>query len=270
MKIGIISDLHVDGKDLPENMTLEDIVLERVQHVGVDTLIVAGDISNDMHRSLAALNMLRDQAEIPVLFVPGNHDYWSKTNGITNTWDIYKAYQSFAGCLCERPYSINEEWVVIGNSGWYDYSMGEPSYSLEQFEKMHAMDRTWQDRLYVHWDRSNIEMHQFFYDCLEHDLQQHQGKNIILVTHMLSHPFFKVPVPNPQWEYFNAFLGSTAYMELCRKYQVRYSIMGHVHYRKQHEEEGTTYICACLGNHNEWRTSDAKAEVDLAMQVIEV
>ncbi|WP_339225801.1 hypothetical protein NYE80_07790 [Paenibacillus sp. FSL H7-0357] len=44
-----------------------------------------------MNLSLDVLHVLRDNTGIPVLFVPGNHDYWSETNKITNTWEIYKA-----------------------------------------------------------------------------------------------------------------------------------------------------------------------------------
>ncbi|WP_197073662.1 hypothetical protein NYE80_07795 [Paenibacillus sp. FSL H7-0357] len=107
----------------------------------------------------------------------------------------------------------------------------------------------------------------FFYECLERELEQYQGKNIIIVTHMLTHPFFKVPLPNKRWEYFNAFLGSTEYLNLCRKYKVRYSIMGHVHYRKQHRDQGTEFICACLGNRNEWKTSDTGTEIAMTSVV---
>jgi len=270
MKIGIISDLHVDSNELANEPFVEEVLLNKVQHLKLDLLIIAGDISNDVYRSLKVLHRLRDDAGIPVLFVPGNHDYWSKVNGITDTWEIYRKFQEFDGCLSERPYALGEDWVVIGNSGWYDYSFGDPHHSFVDYERMYFMDRTWQDSLYVQWDRGNQEMHRYFYETLERELELHKGKNIILVTHMLSNVNFTVPLPNPQWAYFNAFLGSREYTDLYRKYDVRYSIMGHVHYRKQFHDHETELICACLGNRQEWRTTDVRQEIDSTLRILEL
>lgn len=98
---------------------------------------------------------------------------------------------------------------------------------------MQAMDRMWHDGHWVNWGMSNRDVHQYFKERLENELEAYRGKPVIMVTHMLSHSHFKVPTPHPVWEYFNAFLGSTEYAELYRKYEVRYGIMGHVHYRKK-------------------------------------
>lgn len=221
MRIGVISDLHVDLNEHPGEPLVEEALLDQAVWQKLDGLIIAGDISNDVNRSMSVLNMLQTESGIPVLFVPGNHDYWSKDNGITNTWQVYRQFQSFEGCLSERPYQLNRDWTVIGNSGWYDYSMGEPEYSFKDFERMHAMERTWQDSIYVKWGMSNRDIHRYFYDRMERELSEIGGnKPVIMVTHMLTHPHFKVPMPHPQWSYFNAFLGSQDYAELYRKYGV--------------------------------------------------
>ncbi|RED51733.1 metallophosphoesterase [Cohnella phaseoli] len=268
MKIGIISDLHVDLNELAGEPSIEEALIEVAGERRLDGLIVAGDISNDANRSLAVLHELKRRCGIPVWFVPGNHDYWSKINGNRDTWSIYRQFQTFEGCLSERPAVLDNGWVILGNSGWYDYTMGEPGYTFDDFERMHAMDRTWQDSLYVTWGMSNRDIHKYFYDSLERELAEHRGKSIVMVTHMLGHPYFKVPMPHPQWSYFNAFLGSTEYAELYRRYGVRYGIMGHVHYRKDYEEQGTKLICSCLGYRKEWRQSSAVAEIRDCLQTI--
>lgn len=270
MNIGVISDLHVDLNEQQEDLSIEQALLQVVQERDLSQLIIAGDISNDLHLSLRVLEELREASGIPVLFVPGNHDYWSKENGMTDTWEIYRAYQMYSGCLSERSYSLNEQWAVIGNTGWYDYTMGEPKYGTADFEEMKLGERIWQDSIYVKWGRSNAEMHRYFYDTLEQKLIKQQGKQIILVTHMLGHPFFKVPMPHPRWEYFNAFLGSTEYTELYEKYNVRYAVMGHVHYRKRQVHRETEMICACLGYRREWRQAAAVEEIRSCLQIISV
>ncbi len=268
MKIGVISDLHVDLNELAGEPSIEEALIEVAGERRLDGLIVAGDISNDANRSLAVLHELKRRCGIPVWFVPGNHDYWSKINGNRDTWSIYRQFQTFEGCLSERPAVLDNGWVILGNSGWYDYTMGEPGYKFDDFERMHAMDRTWQDSLYVTWGMSNRDIHKYFYDSLERELAEHRGKSIVMVTHMLGHPYFKVPMPHPQWSYFNAFLGSTEYAELYRRYGVRYGIMGHVHYRKDYEDQGTKLICACLGYRKEWRQPSAVAEIRGCLQTI--
>ena len=261
MRIGVISDLHVDLNELAGEPPVEEALLEVAAESELDGLIVAGDISNDASRSLAVLHLLKERSGLPVLFVPGNHDYWSKDNGIRDTWHLYRQFQMFDGCLSERPYLFGDEWVVVGNTGWYDYTLGEPEYSHDEFERMHAMDRTWQDSLYVNWGMSNGDIHRYFYERMERELAEHRGRPIIMVTHMLTHPYFKVPMPHPRWSYFNAFLGSVEYADLYRQYNVRYGIMGHVQYRKTFAAEGTEMICACLGYRREWRQASVVQEI---------
>ncbi len=191
----------------PVTATVPKPLIEVAGERRLDGLIVAGDISNDANRSLAVLHELKRRCGIPVWFVPGNHDYWSKINGNRDTWSIYRQFQTFEGCLSERPAVLDNGWVILGNSGWYDYTMGEPGYTFDDFERMHAMDRTWQDSLYVTWGMSNRDIHKYFYDSLERELAEHRGKSIVMVTHMLGHPYFKVPMPHPQWRTLTLFSG---------------------------------------------------------------
>ncbi|MCC2250295.1 metallophosphoesterase [Virgibacillus sp. AGTR] len=272
MRLGIISDLHIDvnREMVPANTSYIEILYKKIQKEAIDILLIAGDISNDYQISIPFLNDLEAWSNIKVLFVPGNHDYWSKENQVTDTWEIYKAYKAWHGCLSNEPYVLNEEWVVIGDSGWYDYSFGDSSFSVTEFDKGHYMNRTWQDFIYTSWGRSNIDMHEHFYQKISEDLEAYKDKKIIMMTHMLSHASFTVPMPNKKWAYFNAFLGSELYSTLYDKYDVRYGIMGHVHYRKVEQTDKTTMICACVGNNSEWQTKNLAKEIDDAFYVLEL
>ncbi|MBP3040324.1 metallophosphoesterase [Bacillaceae bacterium Marseille-Q3522] len=267
MKCGVISDLHIDGNrnTVPEESSFVEILAAKMEKEALDVLLLAGDVSNDYREGINFLEELQNRSSAKVLFVPGNHDYWSKENNVTDTWKIYRAFQKWEGCISEKPYLLNKDWVVIGNSGWYDHSFGSPDFSEAEFKKMNYMDRTWQDSIYTNWGRENAAVHRYFYEKIEAELREYAGKNIIMMTHMLTHPYFTVPMPNELWAYFNAFLGSKEYSNLFEKYPICYSIMGHVHYRKYYRTDNTAMICACLGNHNEWRTKDLAKEIDDAM-----
>ena len=54
------------------------------------------------------------------------------------------------------------------------------------------------------------------------------------------------------------------------QYDIRYSIMGHVHFRNVFEENNVTYICPCLGYQREWRTPDIEQEINHALHKIEI
>ncbi|MFC4402537.1 metallophosphoesterase [Gracilibacillus xinjiangensis] len=272
MRLGVISDLHIDVNNemVPSDSSYLDIMKEKISKEQIDVLLIAGDISNDYKISIQFLNDLEKQSKIKVFVVPGNHDYWSKENQVTDTWKIYEAFKQWDGCLSGKPYQLNDEWIVIGDSGWYDYSFGDVAFSEADFNKGNYMDRTWQDFIYTDWNRTNIEMHHHFYQKIREELETHKDKKIIMMTHMLTHPSFTVPMPNQKWAYFNAFLGSKHYSRLYEDYNVKYGIMGHVHYRKIEHTDKTTMICACVGNNNEWQTKDLAKELDDAFYVMEL
>lgn len=272
MKIGVLSDLHIDGnkKMLKDGERYVDIVAELVHSENVDLMLIAGDISNDYKESLQFLHELEQLCSRKVLFVPGNHDYWSKENGETDTWKIYNAFKSDKTSILEKPYIINDEWAIVGNSGWYDYTFGNSKFTEEDFRLMTFNNRTWQDKLFVKWDKDNLDMHRFFYEKIEQDLQSVGNRKIILMTHFVTHPHFIVPPPAHIFEYFNAFLGSNEYGSLYESFNIKFSIMGHVHYRKKLQENNIEYICACLGNAKEWFTADPVEELKRSFAVVEI
>lgn len=77
MKIGAISDLHIDRHPKLNAQhyldTLVDVVIKRE----IELLVIAGDISNDYRQVIQFINDLKEMLNIPILFVPGNHDLWS-------------------------------------------------------------------------------------------------------------------------------------------------------------------------------------------------
>ncbi|WP_284141193.1 metallophosphoesterase [Virgibacillus sp. LDC-1] len=272
MKIGVISDLHIDKNRVLESSSenILTVLVEKIKESKIDILLIPGDVSNDYRLTLHFLTSLEESTEVKVLFVPGNHDYWSKDNHVTDTWKVYESLKQWDGCIAENPYVLNEEWVVVGNSGWYDHSFGSRKFNNEQFNQMKYNGRTWKDSVYTNWNLDNKAVHEFFYEKLKQDLEAYKNKNIIMMTHMVTHPNFIVPMPHEVWDYFNAFLGSDSYHRLFEDYNIQYSIMGHVHFRKTDTSNHTKMICACLGNYAEWESVSIRKEINEAFYTFNI
>ena len=131
-------------------------------------------------------------------------------------------------------------------------------------------DRLWQDKVMAIWEKPTQEIHHYFLNKLETQLKENRRRNVILVIHVLPLRFFTVRPPDRTWRYLNAFLGSPDYGDLALKYNVRYVICGHVHYRKQTRINQTEFICNCLNYHNQWIKKDPADEIEATLKIIEI
>ena len=270
MKIGILSDIHIDLEH-PRPERVLDAIVRTIKNNRIDTLIIAGDVANDYEVTLRTLDDLEKFSRARCLFVPGNHDVWNVNHPDKNSWQIYEELKAFDGNLANGPIELENGWVVIGDLGWYDYSFGSRRYSTADFDRMQLNGRLWQDKIKAAWGKSTIEMHHYFYGKLARQLRDCRSPNIILATHVLPISDFTVQPPDEMWQYLNAFLGSRQYGELALSHKVRYSISGHVHYRKQAVYENTTFLCNCLNYASQWiGNDDPLREVSGAVRTIEI
>ena len=276
MKIGMLSDIHVD---LNGGQAVINGLLAAMLRRDVEVMVIAGDVSSDYRVTLDSLEQLQERSGIRIVFVPGNHDIWNEAHPEITAWQAYRALERFPGNLTTGPQEIAGGWRIIGDLGWYDYSFGGSQYSREDFDRMQIGERIWQDRIKAIWDRHTLEMHRTFYEKLDDQLKRAEAgrvsdphhRKIILVTHVLPRKEFTVQRPDPEWVYLNAFLGSPEYGELALDHGVRYSICGHVHYRKEVTVNGTRFICNCLGYMDEWMWSrDPATEIDRAFLTLEL
>lgn len=269
MKIGVISDLHIDMNErkLAPGASYDRLLAELLYNNEVDLLLLAGDISSDYHDSLAFLDKMKRHRSSPIVFVPGNHDFWSIRNKEEDTREIYRIFREREESPVGRPLLLGDEWAVVGNPGWYDYGFADNKrYTLEQFEAKKLDVGGWNDRLYINWHQSDREVANEMLEEIHQDLDRVGERKVILMTHVVTHPLFTVPLPNRIYDYYNAFLGNKSYMRLYEQYPIEKSIMGHVHMRRTLRERGVTYYCACLGNARHWWTDDPYTEMAYTLE----
>lgn len=268
MKISILSDIHVDEQFI-ESDPIEDALVKVLNEEKPNYLIIAGDIANDYRKSLEILYLLEKKTETKILFVPGNHDLWNKENDKENTNEIYLELKKFKGNLSNGP-AIIGDWAIVGDVGWYDYSFADERYSLEQLSVGNDFNRNWKDKKYINWEKDDISVTKWFKEKLNQQIDDLKDKNIILVTHVVTHEIFTVK-NREMWKYFNAYLGTKNYDELYKKENVKYVIMGHVHYRKKVMIDEKLFICNCLNYRDQWLYSkDAYTEIKKALATINI
>ncbi len=269
MKIAVLSDIHFDI-NYSETDSLEKALILKLKRDQPDYFIIAGDLSNDYNKTLYHLEKIQNDSGITTVFVPGNHDLWNIENTEKSTAFIYERLRDFEGNICGTPLQLNEDWVIIGDTFWYDYSFADKQFTYEELKSGKYAERNWKDKEYIAWGMDDVSVTNHFKKKVENQILKHKNKHIILVSHMLTHHEFTVK-DRELWKYFNGYLGSTAYTKLIQAHDnIRFAIMGHVHYRKQIEEQGVVYLCNCLNYRKEWQYERATDELELAMKVIEI
>lgn len=268
MKIGILSDIHVDLEH-PQPEKVVDGMAAAIDSEGVDIMIIAGDVANDYRATLRTLNAIEKRSGARVLFVPGNHDIWNEHHPRMTAWEIYDALRDFPGNLANGATALDAGWVAVGDIGWYDYTFGGPQYTVEDFDRMQIGNRLWQDKVKSAWGRPTQEMHRYFRDKLEEQLRRYSAMRTLLITHAVPIRDFTVQPPDEAWNYLNAFLGSASYGELALKYGVEVSISGHVHYRRERVVGRTRFICNCLNYVSQWvENADPALEIRRALKTM--
>lgn len=270
MRIGFISDLHVD---LLIHWTRQDLIkmlLEVVEEKAADLLIIAGDISNNYLTTIAFIEELQALSSISIWFIPGNHDCWSND---LDTWLLYQRYCDHPNCLMERPLILNDQWALIGHSAWYNHAGSYQVYSEEFLQAGYFQGYHWMDKQNTCWHCSDRQVSSLFANKIQADFERVDRPNYILVTHFVSDLDLQIQ-PNPKYQneidYFNAFISTDDLLPLYKQYPIRYAIMGHVHQRRTIKKPACTYQLVCLGTEREWSQLDLKQEIKQALSVIEI
>jgi len=271
MKVGFISDLHIDRNfEMPAEFYLKTL-LEVIAEQHLQVLVIGGDISNHYTTTIEFIETLQNQAEIPVYFIPGNHDFWEEKEAKKDTRGIYRLYKEHPQSLIERPVQLNDNFTLVGHPAWYNHAVyDEEQFTPGEVERGKFRWAYWQDKLRMDWQMTDEEVSQYFSHIIQKDLEQVTTKNIILQTHVVTVPEFTMPMPHRIFDFFNAYLATNDLKDFHKKYPITHEVMGHVHFRGDFMKDETRFITNSLGYRREWRGENLYKEMKDSLFILDL
>lgn len=270
MKLGFISDLHID---VNPKETMDDYFIaisKAIFDKELDYFFIGGDIANHYSITLDFVEKLQTQVNIPVYFVPGNHDYWQRDEMLLSGDEIHQKFVEHPQSLMKKPVKINNRYTVVGHGVWYNHAYYADRFSSEELEIGKYRHGRWQDKKFIQWHKTDKEVSKQFAAELEKDLESVQTDAIILVTHMITYPAYIVPMPHKVFDFFNAFIATDDILPFYDQYPISHSIMGHVHFRAQRDYKNTKMIVNSLGYRRQWRTKNISDELKQSIYIINI
>jgi putative phosphoesterase len=270
MRVAFCSDYHIDHNIIKHHQyNILETLCEELVKEKVDIVCFAGDMTANMQQTIEKLKFIQKETGVIVKAIPGNHDLYSES--AESAWDLYNTFKEQEFSLLDNPYELNNEWVIIGDMGWYDYSFADPCVTIEELESMQLGRIVWWDKYYCHWKGTkNQELAKIFNQKIEEQLEKNKHKNIILITHVVPFEKYVLKKDRLDWDFLNAYIGSSELGTLIDKYQVKIANFGHTHKRYIDNHNGTKIICTPLGYFPEWKNKNVSKEVKKSLVIIDI
>ncbi|HKX30083.1 MAG TPA: metallophosphoesterase [Blastocatellia bacterium] len=234
MRIFAVSDLHTDFSKNWQALQQLPSLNDRS-----DTLIVAGDIADDLRVITKTLRLLRGRFD-RVFFVPGNHELWVRNSDLDS---IAKFHQVLALCddlgVQTRPARVGDAWIVPLFS-WYD-----PAYDADHTAVAAELEG-WTDFYFCKWPPEITSISDFFLQLNEPNIRAYDGP-VITVSHFLPHRDLLPPVSFLKFKGLPLVAGSEALDRQIRKLQARVHVFGHSHINYDRVIDGIRYVHNAFG-----------------------
>lgn len=248
MRIFTTSDIHLDFKPNREWLTH----LSKVDYQQ-DCLILAGDISDKedhLHLTFSILTKVFKH----VLFVPGNHDLWTKNTRWNNSLEKFYTINTLAGQAGIHTGPLHLPHVsIIPLYSWYDFSFGICDEYLQE---------RWMDFSRCSWGESFDALDKFkeqpaainaFFLSLNESRLSSNASNIISFSHFLPRidvmPHY---IPEIHQKLY-PILGTHQLDTQIRKLGSNCHIYGHSHVNRDVMLEGIRYVNNAFGYPTEGR-----------------
>lgn len=264
-----MSDIHLDMNSNFVGEDLLPVLIDSLQGKDLDLIIIAGDIGDRVTYTIDILDKIEQEIGVKVLFIPGNHDVWVDPN--ESSWDSYCKFADHRSSLIEKPYFFYNDYVIVGEMGWFDYSLVSEKVSPNQIG---AEKKDWGDCKYAEWGMEDKELMELMLDKIEKQLKSFKDKRIIFVTHFVPYKMFTTASSQyMDWDVCNAFMGSARLGEMLNRYEnIEYIIFGHTHerYSLSETESNKKVICSPLGYIAERKVDVFKRELESSVIILDI
>jgi putative phosphoesterase len=254
LRIAAISDLHVlpDGSD----RQLLESIKQRVETLGPDVFIIAGDISDRLDILSDSLSRLSVDS-CANLYVAGNHDIWFEEGKSPSSLEKYSKYMNEICSnngfthLPDHPF-ISGNIAFVGSMGWYDYTFRRPDLdiSIEHYEQKEYLGAVWYDLFKIDWGYNDVEATDLLNRKLEYDLST-LPKSITQIVYVSHHlPFQELTIYKNRlpWDFHSAFMGAQSTGRILENDgRIALSISGHSHIRNMATIGKITALSVPLG-----------------------
>jgi predicted phosphodiesterase len=247
MKFDLVSDLHIDfwGEQFHTDW-LKD------QHC--DTLVVAGDVSDNVEMTCEFVDTVLCNAYGRVLIVDGNHEHQPQFPNLEDSirnWEICIA-QTSANYLGFGAVDIDGV-RFIGINGWWSFDFGEPNIA-EHTSRNALINRTsWGEDTYLKQKAQGLHDAVFLKEQMA-DAQK-QDCPVVVVTHSLPHPSCISWNVYPENNHFVGLYGNTNYewtFEKDTRNLMKYWLFGHNHDHKNIPYGDASLISNPRGRPKDW------------------
>ncbi|HEX8180901.1 MAG TPA: metallophosphoesterase [Pyrinomonadaceae bacterium] len=229
MRIYAISDLHTDFK---QNW----LVLEQLSDVAYkqDTLIVAGDIADQLHVIEATLALLQTKFK-HVCYTPGNHELWVRSEKINSLQKLQLVLELCAGLgVLTRPVRLAEHWLVPLFS-WY-----QADFATEAYDDVSALEG-WADFYFCKWPPGIEPIHDFFLGLNEAHIKDYDLP-VISFSHFLPRRELLPAVANLKFKELPMVAGCLGLDAQIRRLKSRVHVFGHSHISCDQVIDGVRYV----------------------------
>ncbi len=227
MKLWIVSDLHCDSS-LWSPAAVPD-------H---NVLVVAGDVSNNPEGAILELYRIAQHTHAPIVFVPGNHDYFGAA--ITDAFD---GLVTGAVHVLRPGASVVIGGVrFVGSTLWTDFDLGDDRHAAEAWAARHMPEygRVVRRDGQLIWPIDLFDEHQRHRTALEEQLQvPHNGPTVVVTHHA---PSIRSLHPGDRGD-VSAGAYASDLEELIERHRPGLWVHGHIHHASDYRIGDTRVIC---------------------------
>lgn len=235
-KIGLVSDLHLEGSNMDE-----------LHNPGWDCLVIAGDLSTDLSL-LDRFFSYKVPSDIPIIYVLGNHEYEGRRfNEVVEQYrEVLKPFDNVH--LLDNETVVIDNIKFIGATLWSNFELKGLDQKKESMKwaKQNVVDFT-----YIFKDSVDNPGK---YHCFtpEEMVKENENSQKFLEFELKNNPFdgekFVVThfAPHPKSVHAQFSRGDSAYwvnnLEQLMGFS-QYWVHGHTHTNFDYEVEGTKVVC---------------------------